>query len=367
MADLNRLSRRSVLGLAAAGIATKLEKIAQAAAPQDRVLVCVYLLGGNDGNNLIVPLERGQYQAYAQLRGPLALAAEDLLPVQATRNSGAYGFHPALGELRDLYNQGVLAVVANVGSLDHHDPRKGHPYDSVAFLDNGTFTLAFAAARAGLKVTDKGGALVTSRGVTMVSLDGGASPAAHQEMIRAARAVRFRSQFPSTAISNSLKEVAGLIQAARGGGVRNPVFTIPIGGFDTRAAQLETQGSLLRELSAGMAAFYAAAQEAGIADKVTVFTESEFGRTISPVNNSGSGDGWGNHHLVMGTSVLGHDIYGTFPDMLTAERNADGGWVPTTSREQYLSTLVNWAGVPYSDLQRAFPRLKGNANLGFMT
>ena len=109
------------------------------------------------------------------------------------------------------------------------------------------------------------------------------------------------------------------------------------------------------------------AEEAGFADKVTVFTESEFGRTVSPVSHSGSGDGWGNHHLVMGGSVLGHDIYGTFPDMVTAERDADGGWVPTTSREQYLSTLANWAGVPYSDLQGAFPRLRGNANLGFMT
>jgi uncharacterized protein (DUF1501 family) len=361
MPELNRPTRRFVLGLAAAGIA----KIAQAAAPADRILVCVYLLGGNDGNNLIVPLEGAQYQAYERLRGPLALAAGDLLPVQASRNLGTYGFHPALGELRDLYNQGALAVVANVGSLEHHDSRKGHPYDSLAFLEGATFTLPFAAARAGLKVTDKGGALVMSRGVTMVSQDGGGSRASYPELVRAARAARFRSQFPSTGISNSLKEVAGLIQAAREGGLRNPVFTIPMGRFDTHAAQLETQASLFRELSAGMAAFYAAADEAGIADKVTVFTDSEFGRTICPVGNSGSGDGWGNHHLVMGGSVLGHDIYGIFPDMMTAERHNDG-WVPTTSREQYLSTLVNWAGVPYSDLQAVFPRLRGNANLGFM-
>ncbi|HKE22044.1 MAG TPA: DUF1501 domain-containing protein [Bryobacteraceae bacterium] len=362
MPDLSRPTRRFVLGLAAAGIA----KIAQGATPADHALVCVYLLGGNDGNNLIVPLERAQYQAYERVRGPLALAAGDLLPVQASRNSGTYGFHPALSELRDLYNQGALAVVANVGSLEYHDSRKGHPYDSVAFLEGGTFTLPFAAARAGLKVTDKGGALVMARGVTMVSQDVGGSRAPYQEMVRAAGAVRFRSPFPSTGISNSLKEVVGLIQAARGGGLRNPVFTIAMGGFDTRAAQLQMQASLFRELSAGMAAFYAAADEVGIADKVTVFTESEFGRTIKPVGNNGSGDGWGNHHLVMGGSVLGHDIYGVFPDIATAERHADGGWVPTTSREQYLSTLANWAGVPYSDLQGLFPRLSGNANLGFM-
>jgi uncharacterized protein (DUF1501 family) len=358
-------SRRSVLGIAFAGMAANLQKVAVAAGSADRVLVCVYLIGGNDGNNLIVPLDSAQYQAYARLRGPLALASGDLLPVQAAHNAGTYGFHPALSELRDLYNQGAVAVVANVGNMRPRDPRQGHAYDSMAFLRGGYFTPRFAANKAGLKVTDTDSFLTTPRGVSMVSLDGG-SAAARAEIAQAARSVRFRTPFPATGAGNALAEVAGLMRAARAGGVRNPVFTVPMSGFDTHGVQLSTQASLFGQLSGAMAAFYAAAEEAGMAGNVTVFTDSEFGRAITPNPSGGSDHGWGNHQLVMGGSVLGHDIYGTFPDMAAGGRNGQGGWVPTTAQEQYLATLANWAGIPYSDLRGAFPQLDGNANLGFM-
>jgi uncharacterized protein (DUF1501 family) len=359
-------TRRSVLGLAAAGIASNLQKIAQAAAPADRTLVCIYLVGGSDGNNLIVPLESSQYQAYAKLRGSLALPSGDLLPVQASHNSGSYGFHPALSELRDLYNQGALAVVANVGTPAGQDRQPGYDYSSMSFVPGGYFTLDFARARTGLKITDKDRVLTTDRGISMAPLDGNGSASTYQEITREAKTIRFRTEFPSAGVGNTLKDVAALMRAARGQGIRNPLFTVPMGGFDTFGSSLEKQASLFRQLSTGMAALYSAAEEAGLAANLTVFTDSEFGRTIAPNSNNGMGRGWGNHHLVMGGSVLGHDIYGVFPDMATAARDANGGWVPTTSRDQYLSTLANWAGVPYSDLRGVFPRLRGTANLGFM-
>ncbi len=318
--------------------------------------MCIYLVGGNDGNNLIVPLENRQYRAYASLRGGLALAADDLLPVQGGRNPGAYGFHPALAELRDLYNRGVLAVVANTGSGEPPDAGVGHSYKDLAFLPGQSFTLSFANASR---------AVTTARGVTIAALSRKSSGATYRDLLQSAGAARFSVPFPSTGLGASLKDVAALAQQTIAGGF-GALITVPMGSFDTHAVQLQTQASLFCNLSASMTAFYAAAEEAGIANRVTVFTDSEFGRAIRPNTQKGTDHGWGNHQLVMGASVLGKDIYGVFPDMTVATQDSGGGWVPTTSRDEYLSTLLTWAGISDSDLQQRAKRLRTNLNLGFV-
>ena len=80
-----------------------------------RALVCVFQFGGHDGNNMIVPAENAAYAAYQRGRGALALAQRDLAAVSA--QGKAYGFHPRLSGLRDLYQQKRVAVMANVGML----------------------------------------------------------------------------------------------------------------------------------------------------------------------------------------------------------------------------------------------------------
>lgn len=83
-----------------------------------KALVCLFLAGGNDGNNLIVPTDTTGYQNYASGRGMLALPRGSLLGVQPrTADGHSYGFHPALGELQSLFGQGRLALLANVGTL----------------------------------------------------------------------------------------------------------------------------------------------------------------------------------------------------------------------------------------------------------
>lgn len=85
-----------------------------------RALVCVFLRGGSDGHNWVVPLERGDYAAYRRARGPLAIERAHLLPV-APAGSGvggrSFGMPPALAPLRTLYEEGAAAVVANIGPL----------------------------------------------------------------------------------------------------------------------------------------------------------------------------------------------------------------------------------------------------------
>jgi uncharacterized protein (DUF1501 family) len=90
---------------------------AQASSPADyKALVCVFLFGGNDSNNMIIPLDGSQNANYVEVRKNLALQAASLVPVQ-TGTQGSYGFHGQLKDLKSIYDAGNLAIVANVGSL----------------------------------------------------------------------------------------------------------------------------------------------------------------------------------------------------------------------------------------------------------
>jgi uncharacterized protein (DUF1501 family) len=81
-----------------------------------KALVCVFLYGGNDGNNVIIPHDAGGYAAYATARSVLAIPQSSLLPLISS-DGRDFGFHPKLPELQSLFNQGKLAMVANVGTL----------------------------------------------------------------------------------------------------------------------------------------------------------------------------------------------------------------------------------------------------------
>src|SRR6185503_12478392 len=81
-----------------------------------KALVCVFMNGGNDGNNMFVSLD--QYSAYSSARGPagLAIPQANLLQVSPV-SGGSYGFHPNMPEMQTLFNQGKLAVLCNNGPL----------------------------------------------------------------------------------------------------------------------------------------------------------------------------------------------------------------------------------------------------------
>ncbi len=94
-----------------------------------KALVCLFLAGGNDANNLVVPTDATTYSAYALGRGALALPQSSLLPITPRTSDGrTWGLHPALGlapdgsangGLKGLFDQGRMAVLANVGTLAH--------------------------------------------------------------------------------------------------------------------------------------------------------------------------------------------------------------------------------------------------------
>ena len=105
-------------GLGAAGVSAHLTRLGLVSAQAQtnstyRALVCVFFFGGNDSNNMIVPLDSSRFSMYQSMRGPVALGQAALLPAAST----GYGLHPSLVNIQRIFNQQKGAAVFNVGTL----------------------------------------------------------------------------------------------------------------------------------------------------------------------------------------------------------------------------------------------------------
>ncbi len=96
------------------------------AAPSNdfRALICVYLAGGNDAFNTVLPLSEAHYRQYSKVRGPLSVAKEDILPinlsaVDSSNHPVKLGLHPKLNALTSVFEQGDASIVLNSGILNH--------------------------------------------------------------------------------------------------------------------------------------------------------------------------------------------------------------------------------------------------------
>src|SRR5580658_5935556 len=117
------ISRRALIRAGAATVGTLalrpfglLPAMAQSSANY-RALVCVFLFGGNDSNNTVIPMDDASYQAYTSIRGSLALSASDLTPTVYSVSNAPFAFHGKLAEVASMFSSKELAVVANTGSL----------------------------------------------------------------------------------------------------------------------------------------------------------------------------------------------------------------------------------------------------------
>ena len=149
------LGGRSLAAIGAASLAGRLSQVsglAQTACPSDyKALVCVFLFGGNDGNNLVIPISTpnsnpaNSYANYAAVRAGLALPQASLNSINTSKGD-EYGLHPSLLELATLYNaKKNVAVLANVGSLvtpltqtEYQQRSKAIPLNLFSHLDQQT-------------------------------------------------------------------------------------------------------------------------------------------------------------------------------------------------------------------------------------
>ncbi len=133
---LKQTAKASLLGSGMGAMGGKLNIMSSAlAATGDyagltdyKALVCIFLYGGSDSYNMFIPYDTGGYQEYTQARGDLSLPRDTLLPT----NDSAIGFNPNLPGLRDLYDEGKLALVANVGNMIVPVTRSNFQAESVA-------------------------------------------------------------------------------------------------------------------------------------------------------------------------------------------------------------------------------------------
>ncbi|UXH80336.1 DUF1501 domain-containing protein [Roseateles amylovorans] len=190
---------------------------------------------------------------------------------------------------------------------------------------------------------------------------------------------------PSTLTASGMRKrlgsVARMIAARSSTSARRQVFFVLLGGFDVHDNLLVRQAALLRDVNAGVFAFHRHMEQLGLGDKVTLFTASDFGRTMAS-NGDGTDHGWGGNHMIVGGAVKGKErYYGKTPVISVSDVATGDGFdghvgrgrlLPTTSVEQYAATLAKWFGVPASQIPEILPNLRNFGgtdypiDLGFM-
>ncbi len=448
------LSQRVLLGGLGAGAAAMNARAADISGY--RALVCVFLLGGLDNHDTLLPFDQSSYDRYAEIRAPLL----DLYAQQAggssrdrarllslsPSNAGDFGgrefaFPEDFSGLRDLFDAGDAAIVANVGPLieavdrdsfeaesavvpprlfSHNDQQstwQANSPEGAQFGWGGLFGDAALASGANpvsdfTSITSLGNELFLTGLNTapyQVNPDGGASTIDLLENFRflflrgdttAAEALlrdHFRAandantnllardlsnasqsafdanesfntafesltplttMFPTTFLGNQLRSIAQTIAIRGSLQADRQIFLAALGGFDTHSSQAQDLPGLQREVNDAIVAFNAAMQELGVSQDVTLFTASDFGRTLA-INGDGTDHGWGGHHLVVGGAVNGGAIYGDIPpyDFNHSQDAGGGRLIPGISIEQYAAPLGRWFGLNDAEIGAALPGL----------
>ena len=434
-----------------------------------KALVCLFLFGGNDSWNMVVPTSTAEYNAYAKLRGAgtsssLAIDRDALLPITsqgASAGDPTFGLHPAMVGVRDLFAAGKLAILPNVCplirpttkdqyrnaySLVHDLPPQLFSHNDQqdqwnSLRGRSMLTSGWAgriadviASRLGdqqmpMNVSLSGQTLLHAsdtiypyvmgaNGVNLfqgLDVDKTRNPygwefnAGRKESIEGVlsatmasrdssyyhrgfaqvqqRALRYADRinqvlgeaYKFNALSDSdsslsnlsrqLRTVARLISQRSKLSMSRQIFLVAAGGFDTHDYQLTDQPKLLADVSKSIKAFYDAMSEIGMSEQVTLFTQSDFGRTLTS-NGDGSDHGWGGVQLVSGGAVRGGRLYGQYP-LLEIDGPLEiggGSFIPTISSDQYAATLASWFGVTDADLPAVAPNVVNfsSRNLGFL-
>lgn len=415
--------------------------LAAAEAPADneyRALVCLFLNGGNDSYNMLVPRGTAEHAEYATIRQDLALARNSLLPINPINNIGKQlGVHPNMPELASLFEAGNASFVANVGTLIQPVTKAQYDAGSVA-LPLGLYShsdqaeqwhTAIPQSRSGIgwggRIADMLQSLNANQKVSMnISLSGsnlwqsgrnvteyairpdgavgltGYKPDWQQyDYVNQARsgatdrqlktqyanlltqafanskrnAVEAYNSFASATdvtlppgatfpednrLSGPFRMIAKTIAGRNALGVTRQTFFVSFDGWDHHDEVLVNQSTMLPQVSAVVGAFYNAMVELGVQDQVTLFTASDFGRTLTS-NGRGSDHAWAGNHFVVGGGVNGRRIYGQYP-ALFEDNPLDvgrGRLIPTTSVDEYFAELALWLGVSKTNLPLVLPNI----------
>ncbi len=264
-----------------------------------RTLVAVELVGGSDGLNTVVPYTSPDYYA---ARPKLAIPARKVLKL-----TDAFGFHPALAPLRELYDRGHVAIVHGVG---YPNPSRCH---------------------------------VRARSIWHTGyLDGSNGNS------------DWFQDFPNAAVRTNQTLRAALSHVVDALRADSPakIFHVRLEGFDTHTNQVETDNherglhaDLLARLASGIRAFWDDVRALGQENEVLVMTFSEFGRRVRENATAGSDHGTTNQMFLIGGSVK-PGFHGKHPGLAKGETDLVGDMVHTVDfRSVYSTVAARWLGV----------------------
>jgi uncharacterized protein (DUF1501 family) len=331
---------------------------------EDRVLVIINLVGGNDGMNTVIPLS--QYSNYYNLRSNIAIPTNSVLALDGTNE---IGLHPAMTGMRDLYNEGLVSIVHAAG---YPNPNQSHARSSDIWM-TGVSANEYAstgwagryleqrfagypagypngsmedplALQIGYTATPTFQGTVQSNGITIndansfYQLIGESSNLAgtdlpccdagdlisfirnqqvlavgySAEIKQAADAGQNLATYPlQNKLADQLKIVARLIH----GGLKSKIYFVSLDGFDTHSGQIEgsdaTSGihaKLMKDLSDAVKVFYQDLKLQGTDERVLSMTFSEFGRRANSNNSKGTDHGFAAPLFLIGKGITKQQI-----------------------------------------------------------
>jgi len=405
-----------------------------------KALVCVFLAGGNDSFNMLVPSGAAEYAEYQAIRRDLALPQNALLPINPLNSVGRQlAVHPNMPAVQQLFENNQLAFVANVGTLverinktqyenesvpvplglySHSDQIQqwqtsvpdrvvglgwgGRAADLLASLNENS-RVSMNISLSGSNVWQAGNSVVEYsitpygsigldgvegdwnqnhvRGAaidsqldleyrnlfeqTFVQKTKGGIHTHHEFTAALNQAPTLTTAFPADSwLGEQLRMVARVISAHSFLGVRRQTFFVMYGGWDHHDEVINNQQAMLGEVSACLGAFNAALTELNLQNNVTLFTASDFGRTLTS-NGAGSDHAWGGNQIVMGGALNGRRIFGQYPSLYEDNPldTGRGRLIPTTSVDEYFADLALWLGVDKANLPLVLPNIERFYNL----
>jgi uncharacterized protein (DUF1501 family) len=448
---MNRpISRRNFLGQANCAAVTSLPllntllnlKVASTVAAASNTgsdyksLVCLFLSGGIDTFNVLVPRGTAEYAEYSSVRRAIALPNNALLPINPQGLTGLQlGLHPALTGIQSLFEAGHAAYVSNVGTLvqpvtksdfhsgkslplglfSHSDQQEqwqtsmpnthtaqgwgGRVADMLKSL-NSLNSVSMNMSLTGTNIWQAGDSVfeytVGSGGASLNGYDK-ANTNKHSTVPIRTKAVNsqlefqyqhllseaFQTQkidalgaagqftsatanvqlpagvtFPNTSLGHQFQMIAKIILSRGALGQNRQTFFVEYGGWDHHNNLLANQAAMLPQVDAAVKAFYDCLAAASLQNNVTLFTCSDFSRTLS-TDGDGADHAWGGNHLVLGGAVKGQRVYGRYPSLALGSSLdvGRGRLIPQVGVDSYFAELALWFGVPKSSLSLVLPNI----------
>jgi len=375
---------------------------ANAATPvTDPIIVSIFLDGGNDGINTLVPITGANHSAYVTKRPHIKLDPADCLPLAGPAPSSDFAWHPSAAGFQQLYDAGKMAVIP---AVDYQPPDLSH-FHSRAFWQAGKLDPNPSSGWLGRWIDQNGGAANPLQAISVDwTLDGSLKSESNPvAVLSSTDDAQFwmRNVWDSDAMVSTLESLTQrasanvameAADAALGGAVSianrlNTLGGVPappaaygdhdfdrrmsmlawlisknVGirvacisfddGFDFHDNQRERQAAIMQRLPNALAAFQADLETRGIADRVITLVWSEFGRRIEDNDSGGGGTdhGAGGLALAIGNGV-NPGIASEFPGITDADLDEYGNLkVPTDYRQIYTSLLGDWMGTDPADV-----------------